>query len=623
MGTRADAASQPTAEDALQLQPVQKDVEIDKPAAADLAKCTIKAEQAGGQTGWMVRSGNGQLLRRFVDTNNDNIVDLWCYYLGGIEVYRDIDQNFNGKADQYRWLNTAGTRWGTDTNEDGKIDNWKQISAEEASAELVRAIGDRDNVRFSRLLISPDEVKSLGLGDEQAKKLNETVSSAGDRFKTFLTAQKSPGTKFASLGNKLKWIHFGGSQPGLVPAGTNGATKDIVVYENVAAMVQVDDKHDQIPIGTLVQVGEAWRLIDAPTEGSENNELARGFFYPSELAMRPESAVTGDAGGDAKLQEAMVKLEKLDKELLTASQAQQAKLNGDRADLVETIAAMNTGENRDLWYRQLADTISAAAQTGSFPDGVDRLKTLYEKLAKNPSDTELAAFVEFRYLTADYGYNISRPGGEEFAAVQKKWLDGLQKFVGDHPKSADTPEAMLQLGIAQEFAGNEEEAKKWYAQIVTNFSDSAAAKKATGAKNRLESVGKVLNLSGKSVTGQAINLASLRGKVVVLQYWATWSQPCVNDLASLRELYAKYGKEGLVIVGISLDNQQADLTNFLKSNKVPWPQMYEAGGLDSPLANALGILTLPSMLLIDKQGKVVNRAITAGELDKEVGALLR
>ncbi|HEX4129286.1 MAG TPA: redoxin domain-containing protein [Pirellulales bacterium] len=620
-------AASPSAEDALQLQPVQKEVEIDRPASTDAAKCTIKAEQIGGATGWIVRNSNGQILRRFADTNNDNIVDQWCYYLGGIEVYRDIDQNFNGKADQYRWLNTAGTRWALDTNEDGKIDSWKAISAEEVSAELVRAIGSRDTAQFGRLLVSSEEIGSLGLGSEQAKKLATLVDSAPDRFKKFLTAQKSPGAKFASMGNKVRWVHFGGWQPGLVPAGTNGSTKDVVVYENVAAMVQIDgqkEQNDQIPIGTLVKIAEGWRLIDSPPIPGDASDTAaaQGFFYPSELALRPETPAGSGSEGDAKVQEWVAKLEKLDKQIMTASPSDQARLNAERADLVEQIASLNTGDDRKLWIRQLADTISAAAQTGAFPDGVQRLKSLHEKLDRNSDDADLAAFVEFRYLTADYGSTISQPNAD-FVTIQKKWLDSLNKYVTDHPTSPDTAEAMLQLGIAQEFAGQEDEAKNWYGKIVDGFRDAPAAKKAGGAKARLESVGKVIQLSGKSITGQQVSLGQFRGKVVVLYYWATWSEPCLKDLATLRELQAKYARDGLAIVGISLDNQANDLTTFMKTNKLPWQQVYEPGGLDSPLANALGILTLPSVLLIDKQGKVVNRNVHVGELDKEVGALLR
>ena len=98
----AVAAQPPTVEQAMGLNPIQKEVEYERPEAAEVAKCAIKPEQIGGQSGWVVRNGAGEILRRFVDTNSDNFVDLWCYYDGGGEVYRDIDSNFNGSADQYR-----------------------------------------------------------------------------------------------------------------------------------------------------------------------------------------------------------------------------------------------------------------------------------------------------------------------------------------------------------------------------------------------------------------------------------------------------------------------------------------------------------------------------------------
>ena len=61
--------------------------------------------------GWVVEDPRGITLRRFLDTNGDGKVDQWCYYKDGLEVYRDIDSDFNGKVDQCRWCSTAGTRW--------------------------------------------------------------------------------------------------------------------------------------------------------------------------------------------------------------------------------------------------------------------------------------------------------------------------------------------------------------------------------------------------------------------------------------------------------------------------------------------------------------------------------
>ena len=76
----------------------------------------------GSFDNWVIRDEAGRMLRRYADTNADNRVDVWCYFFQGIEVYRDIDADFNGKADQYRWLGTGGTRSAVDRNEDGVID---------------------------------------------------------------------------------------------------------------------------------------------------------------------------------------------------------------------------------------------------------------------------------------------------------------------------------------------------------------------------------------------------------------------------------------------------------------------------------------------------------------------
>ena len=118
--------------------PRQRDVEIETPKPAEYAKCAVKPEKLGKGSAWLVTGPNGQVLRRFVDTNNDDTVDQWRYYNNGIEVYREIDSNFNEKPDQFRWLNTGGSRWGLDTNEDKIIDEWKVLSAEEASRVAVK-----------------------------------------------------------------------------------------------------------------------------------------------------------------------------------------------------------------------------------------------------------------------------------------------------------------------------------------------------------------------------------------------------------------------------------------------------------------------------------------------------
>ncbi len=93
-------------------------------------------------------------------------------------------------------------------------------------------------------------------------------------------------------------------------------------------------------------------------------------------------------------------------------------------------------------------------------------------------------------------------------------------------------------------------------------------------------------------------------------------------MATLKEMWNKYGRS-LAIIGVSLDHDVKDLNAYLAENPLPWPQIFEEGGLDSRPANAMGILTVPTMILVDQQGKVVNRAVSTVDLEAELKKLIR
>jgi thiol-disulfide isomerase/thioredoxin len=612
-------AATPTAAQALQLTPIQADVDYERPSESETAKCSVEAAATRGIAGWVVKAESGRLLRRFLDTNADNKIDQWCYYKDGVEVYRDVDGNFNGKADQYRWLGTAGIRWGVDRDEDGRIDVWKAISAEEVTAELVAALRDRDAARFERLLLTPNELKSLGLGDQQTKDLTTKVGNAIGGFKELARQQQV-------VANKSEWVHFGGTQPGVVPAGSDGSTKDLIVYDNVAAVIETDGKHAQVAIGTLIRVDDTWRLIDLPKNllDGQANAAPTGFFFQASLISRPDVEGVPESGISPAAQKLIAEFEQLDTALAKATSDKQiADLHARRADVMEQlIAASSDGEQRANWIRQFADIVSAAMQNGAFADGGRRLTALHELLAKDARNAELAGYVKFRYMTAAYTQSLQQPMAD-YAKIQDQWLESLKAFVSEYPQSPDAAEAMLQLALAQEFAGQEDEAKKWYGRIATDFVSSPLAQKATGATRRLDSVGKPIDLRGKATDGTQVDLNAYRGRMVLIHYWATWCEPCKQDLEVLKRLQAKYATQGFSLIGISLDNDAESLANYLKTNRLPWPQLYEPGGLDGRFANELGILTLPTMLLIDKQGKVLSRNMHAAELDTELGKQLR
>lgn len=599
----------PTVQQVLAYQPKQKDVIVDRPEGAEVAKCTI----AVTKTGYVVRDADGQILREFKDTNGDNTVDQWSYYKDGVEVYRDIDSNANSKPDQCRWLNTAGTRWGIDANEDGKVDSWKAISAEEVTAELVAALRDRDKARFERLLLTPKELKTLGLGTAKTELLQKKIDAAAAAFGQLATQQKL-------VGPQAKWVSFGGYQPGIVPEGTEQSTADLLVYENVMAMVETEGKAHPITVGALVRVKDIWRLIDIP-QVSEDTSSAND--YKSFFFAMPRTEKTDQQAGkpNERVQELMNELQKLGEITPTSTTKQHER----RAEILKLLAdEAETPDVRAQWYHQLADTLSAAVQTGSYDDGVNKLKELYDALKGDEKDDALASYVQFRYMTADHGQALAKSDGNNnnFQNIQTKWINDLREFVQQGKKYPDSADAMMELAIAEEFGGDEDQALKWYDTIAKDFADAPIHRKAAGAKLRLSSVGRPIPLQGKLANANgSFDLSALKGKVVLIQYWATWCEPCKADMPLLKELRGKFKGE-FEVVGVCLDNSKADMLAFLKQDDPRWPQLFEDGGLDSRFANELGIQTLPTMILVDKQGKVVNRNIRAQELESELKKLV-
>ncbi len=338
------------------------------------------------------------------------------------------------------------------------------------------ALATRDADRFARLLLTPAELRSLGLGKARAQAVAEKLSKAMAGFKAVLAGQKA-------LAPDATWVQFSASRPGIVPAGTDQSTKDVRVYENVTAIVESGGKHGQVQIGTLVQVGDVWRLIDAPQPMAEGQAEATpgGFFFQASMTVHNE---TGGSGPGETSQKLLADLESLDREASRATTpTEQARYTGRRADLLEQIAeAAKTADERSMWFRQLADMLSAAVQSGAYTDGAERLNTLFGKLERNNADKNLAAYVKFRQLTAAYFRALQAPKAD-FAKVQAEWLKTLENYIAQYPTSPDAAEAMLQLAISQEFTGQEDEARRQYVRIVEEFPNSPAGRKAAGRRS--------------------------------------------------------------------------------------------------------------------------------------------
>lgn len=127
-------------------------------------------------------------------------------------------------------------------------------------------------------------------------------------------------------------------------------------------------------------------------------------------------------------------------------------------------------------------------------------------------------------------------------------------------------------------------------------------------------------LSAVDLEGKPISLADYRGKIVLLDFWATWCVPCVAAIPDLEAIYEQYHNKGFEIIGISHDLDEAALRRFIAENPLPWRQIFDGKRLAGPLAQRYSIRSLPRMFLLDREGKVISVKVRKNTLEKLVAA---
>ena len=149
-----------------------------------------------------------------------------------------------------------------------------------------------------------------------------------------------------------------------------------------------------------------------------------------------------------------------------------------------------------------------------------------------------------------------------------------------------------------------------------------AAREKLEIQERLEALRKKpLEMNFTAIDGRSVSLCALRGKVVLVDFWASWSLESLALLPSRMAAYQKFKDRGFEIIGVSFDEDKQSFLDILTAKQITWPQLFDGKALNNPLGTRYGIEGLPVSWLLDQQGLLVHTDLVTG-LEQEIQKLL-
>lgn len=219
---------------------------------------------------------------------------------------------------------------------------------------------------------------------------------------------------------------------------------------------------------------------------------------------------------------------------------------------------------------------------------------------------------------------------EMSAEEKQQYMQSLESYLKQSDLGNEQLALMMEIGQSLEYGGDPQFAAQLYQMAGPLFAKSTQpkvveyAKSFAGIARRLTLLGNKMELHGTLLDGTPLDWASYQGKVVLVDFWASWCGPCRAELPNVLKAYQQYHDKGFEVVGISLDTDKEATEAYIKDQEIPWVTLYDAeqGGWDHPMAVHYGIQGIPTVILVGADGKVVSTTASGPELSKQLLMLL-
>ncbi len=289
----------------------------------------------------------------------------------------------------------------------------------------------------------------------------------------------------------------------------------------------------------------------------------------------------------------------ISEELYVTALEMRLQILGILPQLGDNTASVKRTKLIDEMKRDKRESVKALAAQLELQEKIGRLPTLSVKARKE--------------LVSEIGTNLSNTE------------------INDEQKFQQAVQAAMQVARTLERADPETAAiaYKLYSGILAkkNHPDLGdVVERMQATVRRLELLGNKIEIAGPTVDGEQFNIEQYQGKVVLVDFWATWCGPCIAELPNVKGLYDAYHEKGFEVIGISLDQDKDALVKFIEEKELVWPTIFftepEDQGWSNPIARYYGISGIPTAILVNQDGKVVTLSARGGNLRNELVKLL-